>query len=92
MRRTIGRRAAFFAIMAAVCAVLIPVTPPEFRWVAWFATGLASFWALALGAEDVARGAGHRHVWTVPTAQGTPFDPPAPPATVRPRRRPSREG
>jgi hypothetical protein len=87
MRRTIGRRAAFFAIMAAVCAALVPATPPEFRWVAWFGAGLATFWGVALGAEDIARGGRRGRGKSVPAVGGTPFDPPAPPETVLPRRR-----
>jgi hypothetical protein len=83
MRRTIGRRAAFFAVIAAVSAVLVPATPPEFRWVAWFAAGLAAFWAIALGAEELASGNRGGPREPVQPVGGTPFDPPASPGTVR---------
>jgi hypothetical protein len=53
MRRTIGRRPLFFGTMAVLCALLVPPTPPEFRWVAWFAAGLSLFWAIMTAAEDL---------------------------------------
>src|SRR5438105_3908499 len=41
-----GRRPLFFAVVAILCLVLIPATPAEFRWVNYFSTGLALFWAV----------------------------------------------
>ena len=55
MSRLIGRRALFFLACAVVCALLIPPTPDEFRWVNLTMIGLALFWAVLLAAEDVAR-------------------------------------
>jgi len=56
-----GRRPLFFAVVAILCLVLIPATPAEFRWVNYFSTGLALFWAVVLGLEVVAgRGRGER--------------------------------
>jgi hypothetical protein len=49
----IGRRPVFFAIVAMVCLVLLPVTPSEFRWVNIAMAGLAAFWAVALAIEDL---------------------------------------
>jgi hypothetical protein len=86
MRRTIGRRAAFFAVMSGVCAGLVPATPPEFRWVSWFGAGLALFWALALGAEELATGRRRAPPGPAHTVPGTPFDPPASPGSARLRR------
>ena len=31
-------------------------TPTDFRWVAWAATGLATFWATLLAIEDIVAG------------------------------------
>ncbi len=53
MRRTMGRRPLFFGAMAVVCALLVPATPPEFRWVAWFAAGLSLFWDIMTALEDL---------------------------------------
>ena len=39
------------ARVAVVCLVLTPATPPEFRWVDYFTTGLAAFWAVVLALE-----------------------------------------
>ncbi len=51
----LSRRALFFLVLAVVSAAMIPVTPAEFRWVAWGAMGLALFWTVAIGLEDVMR-------------------------------------
>lgn len=50
----IGRRPLFFAGLCVVCLLLIPPTPAEFRWLNLAMAGLALFWAVALGIEDVA--------------------------------------
>jgi hypothetical protein len=55
MKRVIGRRALFFFVMAVICFVLVPPSPAEFRWVAWFSAGLALIWAILLSVEDLAR-------------------------------------
>ena len=86
MRRTIGRRATLFAAIAAACTCLVPVTPPEFQWVAWFGAGLAAFWAVALGAEELATGKRGSAKEPVQQVGGTPFDPPASPGAVRMKR------
>jgi hypothetical protein len=49
----IGRRALFFATLCAICLVLIPATPSEFRWLNYAMAGLALFWSLAFVLEDV---------------------------------------
>jgi predicted Na+-dependent transporter len=51
----LSRRALLFLVLAVVSAVMVPVTPAEFRWVAWGATGLALFWTVVIGLEDVTR-------------------------------------
>ncbi|MFN2545698.1 MAG: hypothetical protein ABR600_14170 [Actinomycetota bacterium] len=56
-----GRRPTFFALTAVICALLTPATPAEFRWVNYFTTGLAAFWALMMWIEVLAgRGRGER--------------------------------
>jgi hypothetical protein len=49
----VGRRPLFFLATAVVCVLMIPPTPNEFRWVNIGAAGLALFWAVLLGIEDV---------------------------------------
>jgi len=49
----IGRRPLFFLGVAVLCLLLSPVTPAEFRWLDYAMAGLAAFWALALGLEEV---------------------------------------
>jgi hypothetical protein len=49
----IGRRPLFFLATALVCVLMIPPTPNEFRWVNISMAGLALFWAVLLGIEDV---------------------------------------
>lgn len=64
MRRGIGRQALFFLAVAAVSAVLVPLTPGEFRWVAWLCFGLSLFWAIAFAGQEVSiprRAGGRRH-------------------------------
>ena len=59
----VNRRSAFFLAVAVVCLLLLPVTPSEFRWVDYFTTGLAAFWAVVLALEVLAsRGRGERSV------------------------------
>ena len=78
MTRTIGRRAAFFAVASLVCVALVPAAPPEFRWVAWATAGLGAFWAVLLALEELI-GPGRRQHSPARRATGTPFDPPPPP-------------
>src|SRR2546422_762931 len=78
---TRGARRVFLLIGGFGCAPVVPATPPEFRWVAWLAAGLATFWGVALGAEDIAKGGRRGGGKSVPPVGGTPFDPPAPPET-----------
>ena len=49
----IGRRPLFFLATAVVCALMIPPTPGEFRWVNVSMGILALFWAVLLAIEDV---------------------------------------
>lgn len=57
-----GRRALFFLGVMATCLVMIPATPAEFRWVNYSMAGLALFWGIAAGIEDMAsRREGRRH-------------------------------
>jgi hypothetical protein len=49
----LGRRPLFFLATAVVCLLMIPPTPTEFRWVNIGAGGVALFWAVLLGIEDV---------------------------------------
>jgi predicted Na+-dependent transporter len=51
----LGRRPLFFLVVAVVCAVLVPATPSEFRWVNLSMAGLALFWCVMLAGEDLAR-------------------------------------
>jgi predicted Na+-dependent transporter len=55
VKSVIGRRALFFLLLAIVCAVMVPVTPAEFRWVNLTMIGIALFWAVMLAGEDLAR-------------------------------------
>ncbi|HEX9124368.1 MAG TPA: hypothetical protein VF984_13595 [Actinomycetota bacterium] len=59
---TVGRRSLFFLGVMATCLLLVPATPGEFRWVNYAMAGLALFWAVAVGIEDVAtrRDVAHR--------------------------------
>ncbi len=49
----IGRRTLFFLGVMATCLLMIPATPAEFRWVNDAMAGLALFWGLATGLEDL---------------------------------------
>ena len=51
----ISRRALFFLVVAILCALLLPATPAEFRWVPWGAMGLALFWTIVIGLEDLSK-------------------------------------
>jgi hypothetical protein len=66
----LGRRPLFFFGTGAVCLVLLPVTPGEFRWVNLAAAGVALFWAVLLAIEE-----------TLAHRDGA-FSPPSPPADV----------
>jgi intracellular septation protein A len=48
-----GRRPLFFFFLGLICLLLTPVTPGEFRWVNYSMFGLAVFWTIALGLEEV---------------------------------------
>ena len=50
-----SRRALFFFVVALVCLAIVPVTPAEFRWVPWGAAGLALFWTVVIGLEDLSK-------------------------------------
>jgi hypothetical protein len=79
MPRTLGRRTLFFAATALVCLLLVPAMPSEFRWVAWFSAGLAAFWAVALGLEDLSTPAKPRRAVKPAVSPPAPFEPPPPP-------------
>lgn len=50
----LSRRTLFFLALAAICLVMVVPTPEAYRWVNFAAAGLAIFWAVLLGIEDVA--------------------------------------
>ena len=86
MARRLGRRSIFFAVTAFVCLALVPAAPSEFRWVVWFTAGLAAFWAIVVGAEDLLTpGRGPEPSGGPPPepsagpAPESPFAPPPPP-------------
>jgi len=49
----ISRRALFFFAVTAVFLVMIPPTPPEYRWLNLAMAGLAAFWAVLLWIEGI---------------------------------------
>ena len=49
----ISRRALFFFAVAAVFLIMIPPTPPEYRWLNLAMAGLAAFWAVLLWIEGI---------------------------------------
>lgn len=68
----------FFALMAVVCVLLVPATPPEFRFVPWAGAALATFWAVLLGLEELTRPRLERRD-EPPAEIEMPFAPPPPP-------------
>ena len=48
----ISRRALFFFVVAAVFLVMIPPTPPEYRWLNLVMAGISVFWAVLLWIEE----------------------------------------
>ena len=57
----LSRRSVFFLVVAVVCLVLAPPSPPEFRWVNYAMAGLAGFWAVVMAIESIrSRGPGER--------------------------------
>ncbi len=49
----VPRRAVFFAAVALVCLLLAPATPSAYRWVNFSMGGLAVFWAVMAGIEEL---------------------------------------
>jgi intracellular septation protein A len=49
----VSRRPLFFFGVGLVCLVLVPFTPAEFRWVNYAMFGLAIFWTIVLGLEEL---------------------------------------
>lgn len=49
----LSRRPYFFAILCLVALLMIPATPSDFWGVNYFCSGLAAFWAVALGLEEI---------------------------------------
>ena len=82
MARAIGRRPLFFFAAALACALLVPATPPELRWVNWVTAGIGAFWAVVLALEELLGpgGGGRKQRRTLET--GTPFAPPPPPGAA----------
>lgn len=93
--RYVGRRSAFFFVLALICVLTVPATPPELRWVAWAPAGLAVFWGVLFFLEHVTvRGIGtpeprfeHRAADRPPEL---PFQPP--PSAWQRRERQTRAG
>jgi hypothetical protein len=50
----VSRRALFFLAVSAVFLLMIPPTPPEFRWLNLSMAGLALVWTTLLAIEDLA--------------------------------------
>ena len=48
-----GRRPLFFFILGLICLLFALLTPGEFRWVNYSMFGLALFWTIALGLEEL---------------------------------------
>jgi hypothetical protein len=82
VRRGLGRRALFFAVLGLVCLAMVPAAPPDFRWVAWVTVGIAAGWSLLLGIEDLAS-PGRAHPRPLGEERDNPFSPPPAP---RPKR------
>jgi negative regulator of sigma E activity len=49
------RRISFFLIAAVVCLLLVPPTPPEFRWVAEVTSAAYVVLAVLVGLESLSR-------------------------------------
>jgi membrane glycosyltransferase len=69
-------------VVVLIGVILVPFTPAEFRWVAWFTAALAGFWAIALGAEDLFGVAPTREE-EVRHRPAMPFGPPPPPGSPK---------
>ncbi|MEA2581051.1 MAG: hypothetical protein QOE83_1943 [Actinomycetota bacterium] len=48
-----GRRPLFFLAVAVISLLLLPPTPSDFRWVNLTMAGIALFWFVLLGIEEV---------------------------------------
>ncbi len=70
----VSRRALFFLAVSAIFLLMIPPTPPEFRWLNLTMAGLALFWATLLGIEDLL---GRRLPVDIPAEELPSADPPA---------------
>jgi hypothetical protein len=79
MARAIGRRPLFFFLAAIVCAVLVPATPSDLRWVNWVTAGLGGFWGVLLALEELLGPGRQEGPRRRPPESGTPFAPPPPP-------------
>ncbi len=49
----IGRRPLFFLVISLVAVALFPLTPGEFRLANIITAGVALFWAVLLGVEEI---------------------------------------
>ena len=70
----VSRRALFFLAVSAVFLLMIPPTPPEFRWLNLSMAGLALVWATLLAIEDLA---GRRRSADLSAEEVPSTDPPA---------------
>lgn len=84
MRRSIGRRALFFAVATLVCVALAPATPPELRWVDWATAGIGAFWAILLAFEDLLRPHPPARIRARKPEPSNPFGPPPFPGSEGP--------
>jgi hypothetical protein len=49
----LSRRPWFFALVAVVALLMVPVTPSDYWKVNWLCAGLGAFWAIMLGIEEM---------------------------------------
>jgi hypothetical protein len=49
----IHRRALFFLVVAAIFLLMLPPTPPEYRWLNLVMAGISVFWAVLLWIEGI---------------------------------------
>ena len=71
-----SRRTKFFAFIAIVSLLMSVPAPAEFRWVAWLAAALATFWVVLMFIEDLSQGAVDVDETDEPAESEAPFRPP----------------
>ena len=77
MRRTISRRAWFFAVLSAIGLAFVYPTPADYRGAPWLVFGLGLVWAVLFAIEDLTTPR-YRPRDKAPAGQN-PFAPPPPP-------------